>query len=302
MRQKEIKQTMIKGKRRSAVDIGSNSVRLLVGRVEKGKLLVERQELRTTRLGKTPKGAPLDRDAVAKTLSVLEEFQDILKEMKIMEPPVVAATSAVREAADGDIFARLLAEQLDWRLRILSGADEARYSYIGAAAVAGKDAAVLDVGGGSTELILRKEAEICCQSVPVGAVRLRLGEIHRRQLPFLLRPLTEIIAEQPQTSFVGVGGTITSLAAMKNHLTEYRREWVTGTVITKAELQAYSREADTLAPRELTARYPLLRQRADILGDGIAIYLALMDLLGFSRIMVSDAGILDGLLLEEAAK
>ncbi len=300
MRQRGIEKTATKGKRRGAIDIGSNSVRLLIGQVEEGYLTVNRQELRTTRLGKTPKGEPLDREAVAKTLSALEEFRRILQEMNIVEPPVVAATSAVREAADGDAFARLLTERLGWRLRILTGADEARYSYVGAAAVVGENAAVLDVGGGSTELIVRKKTGICCRSVPVGAVRLHLGEIQRRQLPLLLRPLAESAGEQLETPFVGVGGTITSLAAMKNHLVEYRREWINGTVLTQTELRAYGQEADTLAPQELLARYPLLQKRGDILGDGIAIYLALMELLGFSRIVVSDAGILDGLLLEAA--
>ena len=133
----------------------------------------------------------------------------------------------------------------------------------------------------------------------MGAVRLHGGEVEKEQLPEVLQPLKALYetATEP-LAMVGVGGTITSLAAMKKQLTEYSREEINGTVISKDDLETYYQELSSLSNEEILAKYPLLKNREDIICDGIAIYLALADLLGFSQITVSDAGILDGLLLE----
>lgn len=287
---------------KAAIDIGSNSIRMLVGNVEDGVVQVEAQYLRTTRLGKTEKGGNLNPEAVERTLAALAEFHEILQVYGLEKNPVVAATSAVREAADGVDFKKKIADRLGWDLRILSGEEEARYSYAGAAAVAGGggNAAVIDVGGGSTELIFpNADGKICGRSVAVGAVRLHSGEVRQADLPGVLSPLQEMYGQGDRTmNFVGVGGTITSLAAMKKGLTVYSRAEINGTALTKAELAAYYNELTALKSEEILCRYPLLQNREDIITEGIAIYLALAELLGFDEIIVSDAGILDGLLPE----
>ena len=284
---------------KAAVDIGSNSIRLLIGDVENGTVRAVEQHLRTTRLGKTAKGGNLNQDAVARTLVALAEFKEILCKYGLQDSPVVAATSAVREAADKDSFARLIDEKLGWQLRILSGQEEAAFSYAGATSVVAVPAAVIDVGGGSTELIFAKDSEIVGKSVPVGAVRLHLAEVGATELPCMLKPLADLYAQrQGSLIFVGVGGTITSLAAMKLGLKEYCREKINGTVITAAELLAYYKELKAMTHEEILAKYPLLQNREDIICHGVAVYLALADLLPMKEIVVSDAGILDGLLLQ----
>ena len=288
--------------RKAAIDIGSNSIRLLVGDVENGKVWVVAQRLRTTRLGKTEKGGCLNPEAVARTLAALAEFREILADYGLDKKPVVAATSAVREAADGEQFKKRIAEELGWELQVLSGEEEAQKSYLGAAAVAAAEnsnVAVIDVGGGSTELIFSAaDGAISGRSVPVGAVRLHSGEVSRNDLPQVLSPLQKLYGGSGKAmTFVGVGGTITSLAAMKRRLQVYCREEINGVVLTKAELSAYYNELTALSAEEILKRYPLLKNREDIIADGIAIYLALFEMLDFTEIIVSDAGILDGLLL-----
>ncbi|MGI5824617.1 MAG: hypothetical protein ACOX7J_03510 [Bacillota bacterium] len=283
---------------KAAVDIGSNSVRLLIGQVENGRVLALSQHLRTTRLGKTVKGGRLNAEAVARTLAALADFKKIVDKFGVRDNPVVAATSAVREAADKDDFARLILENFGWDLEILSGESEAEMSYLGATSVVEEAAAVIDVGGGSTELIFAEDGKITGKSAPVGAVRLHLGEAKREDLPMILEPLKKLFdRKKGSKTLVGVGGTITSLAAMKHKLREYSRQSINGTVITKEELASYYNELRQLEAAEILKKYPLLKNREDIICDGIAIYLVLADLLAFREIIVSDAGILDGLLL-----
>ena len=97
---------------KAAIDIGSNSIRMLVGNVEDGVVQVEAQYLRTTRLGKTEKGGNLNPEAVERTLAALAEFHEILQVYGLEKNPVVAATSAVREAADGVDFKKKIADRL----------------------------------------------------------------------------------------------------------------------------------------------------------------------------------------------
>ncbi len=289
--------------KKAAVDIGSNSIRLLVGDVQEGKVQVLAQHLRTTRLGKTEKGGYLSPEAVDRTISALKEFREILAGYGLEKNPAVVATSAVREAADGEQFRQKILSQLGWDLRILTGAEEAEQSYRGAAAAAG-DAdgavAVIDVGGGSTELIFpAADGSICGRSVPVGAVRLHSGEVSRWDLPQALAPLQRLYGTScRKLTLVGVGGTITSLAALKKRWQVYSRAKINGVKLTKAELTAYYNELTELSGEEILKRYPLLKNREDIIADGISIYLALFELLDLAEITVSDAGILDGLLLE----
>lgn len=281
--------------KKAAIDIGSNSVRMLIGEVKEGKVYVLEQHLRTTRLGKTAKGGYLNNQAVGRTLDVLVEFKAVLEKYNLQSNPITVATSAVREAADKEDFRRLIKTSLGWNLQILSGEDEARFSYIGAAAVIKENAAVVDVGGGSTELIYSENGKIYGQSVPVGAVRLHNGEVNKNEFIRMLQPLKNLYAksEEPLV-LVGVGGTVTSVAAMKNNLTEYTREAVNGTVITEGDLQSFYTEISAMSDYEVLKKYPLLKNREDIICDGILIY---MQLLGCKRIIAADSGILDGLLL-----
>lgn len=280
------------------VDIGSNSVRMLIGTLENGGVQVVEQALFTTRLGKTAVGGKLSPEGRQKTIDALLEFDKLCQKHNVIEEVLVTATSAVREASDGADFAAEIWDKLGWKLVILSGEQEAYYSYLGATSVVKGAAAVIDVGGGSTEMIYHGEDGLKGVSVKVGAVRLQVGEVTKEQLPEILQPLLQVLpVNREALQFISVGGTITTLDVLKLKLPKYERELVSGTVLNKADLGIIKAELMEMTLAERVAAYPLLAGREDIILDGILIYETLMDLAKIPEIIVSDSGILDGLLL-----
>lgn len=287
---------------RAGIDIGSNSVRLLIGEVEDGRVNAHYQDLRITRLGDTKVGGRLSEQGKAKTLAAMREFAEAMERFGVVEQPIVAATSAVREAADGADFAREVKESMGWDLRILSGEQEAACSYAGAASVGQENSVVIDVGGGSTEIICRAaDGEVIGKSVRVGAVRLFSGEVAQEDLRATLLPLLAVVPKG-RHDFVSVGGTITMLAAMKLGLTEYSREAVSGYRMTVDMLADLLAELAPLSAAERLVRYPMMSGREDIIIAGLQIYLELADLLAAEEFIASDAGLLDGLLLGNFGK
>lgn len=304
---------------RAAVDIGSNTVRLLIGTVENGRVGVAYQMLVTTRLGDTEVGGRLSVAGRQKTIEAMRLFAAKMAEYGVTEPPVVAATSAVREASDGEDFRAEVKRELGWQLLILSGEQEAACSFSGAASLCEGQAVVIDVGGGSTEMICReydfdkeyntdknaenKSGKVRGKSVKVGAVRLFNGEVARADLKDRLSELLSVLPEDRDgVTYVSVGGTITLIAALLAGISEYTREAVHGRMVTLGELQALYAELLPLSPAERLERYPLMAGREDIIISGIEIYLTLAELTGATEFMASDAGLLDGLLLLQAAE
>lgn len=287
---------------RAAVDIGSNTVRLLIGSVEGGRVQVRRQMLVTTRLGDTEVGGRLSAAGRVKTIEALHLFAREIAAEGVTEPPVVAATSAVREAADGEDFRREVGRELAWRLLILSGDQEAACSFRGAASLCDGRAVVIDVGGGSTEMICaRPDGGVSGRSVRVGAVRLFNGEVRPEELTARLAELRTVLPQDTAgLQFVSVGGTITLLAALLAGVETYTREAVHGRAVTVDQLRLLHDELAPLTPSERLVKYPLLAGREDIILSGIEIYLTLAELTGAREFMASDAGLLDGLLLLQA--
>lgn len=289
----------------AAIDIGSNTVRLLIGRVqpEQGRVQVHSQALLTTRLGNTRVGEALSPEGRQKTIAALQQFAEQIRQAGVEQPPVVAATSAVREAADGADFQAEVQEKLGWQLHILSGQQEAACSFAGAASVlpagtALAEAAVIDVGGGSTELICQQpDGQIAGQSVRVGAVRLFNAEVPPEQLRACLAELLPVLPQNTPRHFISVGGTITLVAALLENLTAYRREAVSGRPVTRQEIAALREALLPISPAARLRRYPMLQGREDIIIAGLTIYLTLAELLGAEEFIASDAGLLDGLLL-----
>lgn len=286
----------------AAIDIGSNTVRLLIGEVQNGRVNAVLQQLFTTRLGDARVGGCLSTEGKAKTIAALKSFAAELPKWGVAAPPIVAATSAVREAADGEQFKQLVADELGWQLSILSGEQEAACSYAGAASVGQAGAVVIDVGGGSTEVICRSEqGVVCSKSVKVGAVRLFKQEVALSELRQTLLPLMQVLPLGGGRQFVSVGGTITMLAAMLLNLEQYSRQAVSGYCMPRATLNSLLAELAPLSPAERLQKYPMLAGREDIIIAGLQIYLELADLLGAEEFIASDAGLLDGLLLGAAA-
>lgn len=299
---------------KAAIDIGTNSVRLLVADCQTGRIVPLVKELRTTRLGQgVHHTGRLQPDAIERTLAAIDALAAIAKQGQADEI-IAVATSAVRDAANGPEFIQLCQGRTGVTVQILPGTEEARLSFNGAlqGRIAGSRQLVIDIGGGSTELAFGGQKELLyVHSLNVGAVRLKdifPADVNGiiMNTPEIQRYATAAIKALPPLvlpdAITGVGGTITSLAAIAQQLTAYDSEKVHGYYLDTACVNGLlaALAALPLAERKKTAG--LQPERADIIVYGIAILAALLDELGSNGLTVSERDILEGILEQLSAK
>ncbi|MDO4541962.1 MAG: hypothetical protein Q4C00_03910 [Bacillota bacterium] len=274
---------------RSAIDVGSNSLRLLVVD-ESGKLF--RQEVAETRLGEGFRQGSITSGAMDRTIEVIEEWQRQLLEQDCHELAIFA-TSAVRDAANRDEFCRLVKNRTGLELDILSGDEEAWYSFSGAVGSfnAPKDECLLiDIGGGSTEMALYQNGEILCFSVPLGAVRWKV------MAKKLLSKKVSTLDTANISNFIAVGGTATTAAAICTKTAAYSRKAIHGIKLSRKQIASLENELEAMPLTERREVVGLPEARADIIVFGLAILGMICDLMNIKEITVSDHGILDGYL------
>jgi len=300
----------------AAIDIGTNSVLLLLGRCRRDHLPEEVKEcFRTTRLGEgLSRTNRLRPQAVARTLNAVAEYLEMLPRAA---PDggigVACATCAVREAADPAVFIEPCERLLGGPLLLASGDEEARFSFQGACAdlVPGASVVVVDVGGGSTELAfgIAGAAPSRTFSLPLGCVRLaeRFGlddavdaagiDAARRAVEEVLGTLAGIPAVDLDTC-VAVGGTATTYAAVRQHLVPYDSRRVHGFEDEPGTLAEWAVRL-ARAPLDERQRLPgMPEDRAGILPAGLLILDAILRFFGVRRFRVSARGLRFGLLME----
>ena len=308
--------------RRAVIDIGTNSVKLLVAEVVDGQVfpLVERSK--QTRLGRGLYDAGcLTPEALAKTAEAVARFADLARPI-VGSAIRVFATSAAREARNTDELLRAVRDAAGLPVEIISGQTEAEWVYRGVTTdprLKGQRLLILDVGGGSTELVLGNGGHYTFQhSVALGSVRL-LAQFHPSDPPkpeewaacrawleaFVRRevapPLQEHLhAPPPQpTQLVGTGGTSTILARMEWKMVGFDRRRLEGTRLSRRRIHEMRQQLWSL-PLEPRRQLPgLPPNRADVILMGVAIYAAIMDGLGFEDLYVSTRGLRFGALLAE---
>lgn len=286
----------------AVIDLGSNSLRLLIADVG-GPHSLKRVhcDLKTTRLGEGIGGGCLLPGAVQRTLTALQEFQAQVAAWSCRKVAVVA-TSAVRDAANREDFCRLVRQTTGWPVRVLRGEEEAFYSYRGVLLAGGfaPGIVVADVGGGSSELTTLRAGQLITRSVPVGAVRMTEGGHSAAEIRRLLEPLVQPLAGEQVNFLVGVGGTATTLAAIDQEMTVYLPEKVQGYALSRPRVEQIHHRLAGLTLAERRHLPGLQPARADIIVAGVQIVLLLMELLGAQRLVVSEADLLDGLAVELA--
>ena len=294
----------------AAVDLGTNSTRLLVADVADGRVEELHRETRITRLGEgvdeRHKLLPLP---IARVRNALADFRRTLESLGA-ERVLAIGTSAVRDAENGEAFLGEVEWSYGFATRLLSGGDEASLTFRGV--TAGRNlvpgTVVVDLGGGSTELI-EGERHV---SLDIGSVR--LTERHLPSDPPTADELEQcaraIRAELGEgvpdelrrgvRSAVGVAGTITSLAGLDLALEEYDPDLVQGHVLGRNSVR---RELARLASLPLAERRrlkPLDPERAPVIVAGALIVRELLDYFGLERLEVSERDLLDGIALEAA--
>jgi len=287
----------------AVIGIGSNSVRMLLAEVADGKMRRLKRDRAGTRLfAGLDAQKRLSLEAMASTAAAVCRMAADARAAGAEEIRLFA-TSATRDAVNKADFAGLLLAQTGLTLEICSGDEEAALSFFGAAGEG--DCGVIDIGGGSTEIIVGAGMDVrCAFSCQMGAVRLA-GQYPIRDhgdLAYVEDAATAILDGQLKAhpaltlpaAWRGTGGTFTTLAAIIRSVHWTERTYMHGTVLTLAQVEKTAR---TLADMPLEARRAipgLQPNRADIIVHGICILLACMRRLGIGEITVSEYGNLEG--------
>lgn len=301
--------------RRAVVDIGTNSTRLFIADVEDGRVVdVVERRTEITRLGAgVDADGRLSDEAMERVFVVLDDYRVLIDRHGVARS-VAVLTSAVRDAANGAEFARLVGTRWGFEPHVLTGDDEARLTFLGATSERDPDdqtpTLVMDIGGGSTELVIGAGREMSFHvSTQAGVVRQTERHLHSdpptpAELDELASDVRSILESAVPERFrrsvawaIGVAGTATSMASIAQELEPYDRDKVEGYVVTTDECR---RILDRLASLTLVERRRvrgLHPDRAPTIVAGVIILLETLTLFGLSSFEVSENDILRGAAL-----
>lgn len=286
------------------MDIGTNSVRLFIP--NEMDLVTSEKFMRITRIGEgVDRSRVLSEEAMDRTLQGLAELKEIAIRRGVSELTALA-TSAVRDAANRDRFVERVQRELGISVEVISGEKEALLGFVGALRGLESpdgDFLIIDIGGGSTELIDARGGAIGkSHSFDIGVVRLteafdlsdppRPDELQRMRAT--VRELVAGFVGDSPGKLLGIGGTVTTLAAVQLEMQHYDRQAVHGFVLGKDAVDAlYARlvQMDNAARRHVAG---LDEKRADVIVAGIVILQEIMELSNKTQVTVSDFDNLEG--------
>jgi exopolyphosphatase/guanosine-5'-triphosphate,3'-diphosphate pyrophosphatase len=299
----------------AVVDIGTNSTRLLVAEVSDGSVTAELERRSTvTRLGAgVDTDGRLNDDAIERTTATLAEYRELIDQHGA-DKAVAVLTSAVRDAVNGGEFSQTVKDRFGLEPHILTGDDEARLTFLGATSERDPDSdsptLVIDIGGGSTELVIGRgrEAEFHVSN-QAGVVRQTERHIsHDPPLPSELSNLANdaraiiergVPAEHRQAvqHAIAVAGTATSLASIAQSLDPYDPEKVHGYVLTSGERDEIRERLAAMTLEQRRQVTGLDPARAPTIVAGVVILDEVMKLFGLDEVEVSEHDILRGAAL-----
>ena len=309
------------GERRvAAIDIGTNSIHLLIAAIDPGLhsfrvLLVEKS---TTRLGeRNPETGDLSPEAIERGFHTLRHCRDLALSHGV-EQIVTAATSAVREAPNGRDFLLALQEQLDLEVDLVSGPEEARLIYLGVLsgmAFGETPHWILDIGGGSTELVLADGRDgRAFTSTRIGAVRLQREFCQQDPLPaerrrflkaYIQGALDPAVAEvraalRPGETpvLVGTSGTAMALAALAAAEDGKPPLKLGGYRLSRERIDQLMERLVLLTPEQRRALTAINDRRAEIIVPGALILQTAMEMLGARELVVCDRALREGLIVD----
>lgn len=295
----------------ASIDIGSNTLRLLIVEKTPGGLKPVFRDREIVRLGKGffP-SRRLSTQSIEGALRVLKRFMNKADQEGVTQVRAVG-TGVLREAQNRGPFLERIAAETGLAVEIISGLEEARIMARGVLAqlqVSTEKTVVFDMGGGSTEFVFLIQGEPADKlSLPIGVVglteRFLLSDPPTsKELDSLLNYCRIFLKENlPQNgiikNLIGTAGTVTTLAAMDQKLTEYDPDRINGAVLTRDRLGLIAGEILSI-PFSRRAKLPGLEPgRADIIGAGILLVIEILDHFSLDSLRVSDAGLLEGLVL-----
>lgn len=303
-------------KKVSVIDIGTNSARVLLAEIENNKIINREKEIITTRLGeKIDSSNQLTERAINDTFHAIKSFQIKSKEAGY-EVIKLIATSAVRDATNNQELINKIKMNLGLDIEIISGDEEAEYGFFGVSNAfdSDEDVLVVDIGGGSTELIYGQRKIKQMKSLNVGAVRMTekcitSDPINTNDFDCLYTSIVEVLEEYLELiknkkiqKVIGIGGTITTLCAINKQLEQYDPDEVHMSSLDMNDLDEmiHQFKATTLSERKKIIG--LSPKRADIILAGTLILKTILDELSVDEIYVSDYDNLEGIIVKDFLK
>lgn len=308
----------------AAVDCGTNSIRLLIADVVDGGLRDVHREMRIVRLGQgvdaTGEFAP---EALARTRTALSAYAELMRRHEVSAVRMVA-TSAARDVSNREEFFAMTSEVLGAAVpgavaEVITGTEEAGLSFYGAVGDLDSAAApfvVVDLGGGSTEVVLGSEDADAGYSANIGCVRLTERclrsdpptadevEAARTVVRDALAEVLRHVPVEKARTWVGVAGTMTTLAALANKLTTYDADAIHLSRVSFDDLLPVCEDLLAMTRQQRAALGPMHEGRVDVIGGGALIVEELAAVLkekaGITELVVSEHDILDGIALSIA--
>ena len=289
----------------AAIDCGTNTIKLLISSAD-GELV---RTARMVRLGQdVDRTGRLGDEALVRAFAAIDDYADLIAQHGV-ERVRFCATSATRDAANADVFRAGVHERLGVEPEVLSGAEEAALAFDGAvrhlATPPALPVLVVDVGGGSTELVLGTDAPTAAHSMDIGSVRLHERHLHfdpptAAEVAAVLADVDAALDACPvdpshAATVVGVAGTVTTVAAGVLDLASYDRAAIDQAVLGAEAVRAQVEALVAMTVEQRRALPWMHPGRADVIGAGALILGRVLARSGAASLVVSEADILDGI-------
>lgn len=291
----------------ASIDIGSNTVLLLIAKADtkNHKITPLLNEYRMPRLGKGLKpGGKIEDEKIQLFFEILSEYKNIIEKYNC-EKILLTATNAFRLASNSKEIMKLVKEKFGYDIDIISGEVEAELAFLGALSAFDSNdisSLVIDIGGGSTELILGNGNSIeyrkSFQTGSVSATEQYLLSKSPTEIEiinidkFLNKTFAEIENNLAPQRTIAIAGTPTTISCMLQNLKQYIEEKVEGSIINAFELKGLTEQLKFLTPLQIKERYgEVMQGREDIILAGAFILLKIMELLKLNEVIVSSRGI-----------
>ncbi len=304
----------------ATIDIGTNSTHLLIAKLERklNTFSIELAEKSTTRLGeRDPQTGELTSLAMNRAFSTLKRFKDLSESYKV-ESLIIAATSAVREAPNGKNFISAIKEKIGLDVELISGAEEARLIYLGVLSgmqFGNKPHLVLDIGGGSTELVLADGSEArALTSTKIGAVRLQrefikkdpissqtelfLRSFIRGSMESAIDKISKRIEVGEIPVLVATSGTAMAIGALISSKDNHVQSKLQGYKIQKNNLDITVSQLIKMTPLERSELSSLSERRSEIIVPGALILQTIMTMVNVDEIVLSERALREGLVVD----
>jgi exopolyphosphatase/guanosine-5'-triphosphate,3'-diphosphate pyrophosphatase len=298
----------------AAIDCGTNTIKLMIATLHKFDsgpegADVHVRETRMVRLGQDiDRTGRLADEALARAFAAIDEYAALIAKHPV-ERIRFCATSAARDASNGDVFAAGVRERLGIDPEVVTGHEEARLAYDGAVRnlrdAPAEPVLVVDIGGGSTELILGGRTPSAEHSMDIGSVRLHERHLHADpptpdQVAAATATIDAALEACPvrpdeAATVVGVAGTILTVAAGVLDLPAYDRDAIDQSVLSRADVHAMTERLLAMTVEERLALPYMHPGRADVIGAGALILDRVLRRTGVDSLVVSEADILDGI-------